>query len=154
MSTISKKITSMKREKEFLERIVRYIELLTDDIKFKYFIYRECRPCSVLAVAYIFESGAKVLSDKTFCARDKYIHSQLFSARRSLIYAKEAIFALVSSTVSSSVLLELNSVKGLRFVSPSLKYLSYPFICFVQIHLDTILECKNRIIFSFSFLHI
>ena len=37
MSTISKKITSMKREKEFLERIVRYIELLTDDIKFKYF---------------------------------------------------------------------------------------------------------------------
>ena len=27
----------MKREKEFLERIVRYIELLTDDIKFKYF---------------------------------------------------------------------------------------------------------------------
>ena len=27
----------MKREKEVLERIVRYIELLTDDIKFKYF---------------------------------------------------------------------------------------------------------------------
>ena len=37
MSTISKKITSMKREKEFLEYIVSYIELLTDNIKFKYF---------------------------------------------------------------------------------------------------------------------
>lgn len=37
MSTISKKITSMKREKEFLEDIVRYIDILTDNYKFKYF---------------------------------------------------------------------------------------------------------------------
>lgn len=37
MSTISKKITSMKREKEFLEDIVSYIDTLTDNYKFKYF---------------------------------------------------------------------------------------------------------------------
>ena len=37
MSTISKKITSMKREKEFLDRIVRYIDDLTDNYKSKYF---------------------------------------------------------------------------------------------------------------------
>ena len=40
MSTISKKITSMKREKEFLESIVRYIDILTDIYEFKYFRHR------------------------------------------------------------------------------------------------------------------
>lgn len=37
MSTISKKITSMKQEKEFLERIVRYIDDLTANYKIKFF---------------------------------------------------------------------------------------------------------------------
>ena len=72
-----------------------------------------------------FEVLNKILSGEAFGSGHKYVHYFFsISARRSCMYARDAIFSLVSATLSSLVLLELNSVRTLRFSSPSLKNLS------------------------------
>ena len=65
------------------------------------------------------KSMAEIFAYKSFCAGYKNVfHYFVPFASSSWMYFKEAIFALVSSTVSKAVLLESNSVSLLRSTLP------------------------------------
>ena len=93
------------------------------DVIFENLIDFEFRTSPVFSVLYVFECRNKIFTDKSCGTGYKNFHFCVLLSS-FWIYSSEAIFALVSSTVSSFVLCELNSVRVFLSVSPLLKYLS------------------------------
>ena len=80
---------------------------------------------AVTVIKSVFKRSTKIFSDKSLCSGHKKIHHNFAPfASSSWMYCRLAIFALVSSTVRSWVLLELNSVSRVCFALPLVKYLS------------------------------